>query len=184
MTIGQSGIAIADLSNPQQMRLLGSAKPESHKLWKSRNEICVVDSLAYLVGRRKGLPSDSLGVVVFDVSDPAAPTLKGYRMFAAVKKEEWSGGGYRYWGATDGGLLLVREQGEDLIVVEAFSPDAEGMPVAGDVQAITLTRDPMVGPHRCHVSVRGSRAYIGAGRELWSLMRAMHTLCARLGDTP
>ena len=165
MTIGQSGIAIADLSNPQQMRLLGSAKPESHKLWKSRNEICVVDSLAYLVGRRKGLPSDSLGVVVFDVSDPAAPTLKGYRLFAAVKKEEWSGGGYRYWGATDDGLLLVREQGADLIVVEAFSLDAEGMPVAGDVQVIT-TIDPMGGPDLCHVSVRGSRAYIGTGREL------------------
>ena len=165
MTTRHSGIAIADLSNPQQMRLLGSARAESHKLWESRNEICVVDSLAYLIGRRKGLPSDSLGVVIFDVSDPAAPTLKGYRMFAVVKKEEWSSQGYLYWGATDGGLLLVREQGEDLIVVEAFSLDAEGMPVAGDVQVIT-TIDPMGGPHRCHVSVRGSRAYIGTAREL------------------
>ena len=87
MTTGQSGIAIADLSNPQQMRLLGSTRPESYKLWESSNEICVVNSLAYIVGWRKGLPSDSLGVVVFDVSDPAAPTLKGYRMFAAIKKE-------------------------------------------------------------------------------------------------
>ena len=165
MTIRQSGIAIADLSNPQQMRLLGSAKPESHKLWESRNEICVVDSLAYIVGWRKGLPSDSLGVVVFDVSDPAAPTLKGYRMLAAVKEEMWSSRGYRYWGATDDGLLLVREQGTDLIVVEAFSLDAEGMPMAGNVQVIT-TIDPMGGPHRCYVSVRGSRAYIGTGREL------------------
>ncbi len=165
MTIGQSGIAIADLSNPQQMRLLGSARPESYKLWQSRNNICVVDSLAYIVGRRKGLPSDSLGVVVFDVSDPAAPTLKGYRMFAAIKKDRWSDGGYRYWGATDDGLLLVREQDADLIVVEAFFLDAEGMPVAGDVQVIT-TIDPMGDPRRCHVSVRGSRAYIGTGREL------------------
>ena len=165
MTIGQSGIAIADLSNPQQMRLLGSARPESYKLWESRNDICVIDSLAYIVGWRKGLPSDSLGVVVFDVSDPAAPTLKGYRMFAAVKEEIWSSRGYRYWGATDDGLLLVREQGEDLIVVEAFSLDAEGMSVAGDVQVIT-TIDPMGDPRRCHVSVRGSRAYIGTAREL------------------
>ena len=165
MTIGQSGIAIADLSNPQQMRLLGSARPESYKLWESRNDICVIDSLAYIVGWRKGLPCDSLGVVVFDVSDPATPTLKGYRMFAATKKDEWSHGGYRYWGATDDGLLLVREQGGDLIVVEAFSLDAEGMPVAGDVQMIT-TIDPMGGPDLCHVSVRGSRAYIGTGREL------------------
>ena len=165
MTIGQSGIAIADLSNPQQMRLLGSTRPESYKLWESRNNICVVDSLAYIVGRRKGLPSDSLGVVVFDVSDPATPTLKGYRMFAAIKKDRWSDGGYRYWGATDDGLLLVREQDADLIVVEAFFLDAEGMPVAGDVQVIT-TIDPMGGPDLCHVRVRGSRAYIGTGREL------------------
>ena len=165
MTIGQSGIAIADLSNPQQMRLLGSARPESYKLWQSRNNICVVDSLAYIVGWRKGLPSDSLGVVVFDVSDPTAPRLKGYRMFAAIKKDKWFDGGYRYWGATDDGLLLVREQDPDLIVVEAFSLDAEGMPVAGDVQAIT-TIAPMVGPELCHVRVRGSRAYIGTGREL------------------
>ncbi len=165
MTIGQSGIAIADLSNPQQMRLLGSARPESYKLWQSRNNICVVDSLAYIVGWRKGLPSDSLGVVVFDVSDPAAPTLKGYLMFAAIKKDRWSGGGYRYWGATDDGLLLVREQDPNLIVVEAFFLDAEGMPVAGDVQVIT-TITPMGGPDLCHVSVRGRRAYIGTGREL------------------
>ena len=166
MTIGQSGIAVADLSNPQQMRLLGSARPESYKLWQSRNNICVVDSLAYIVGRRKGLPSDSLGVVVFDVSDPATPTLKGYRMFAAIKKDRWSDGGYRYWGATDEGLLLVREQEPDLIVVETFLLDAEGMPVAGDVQAITTIEPSMSGPHLCHVGVRGSRAYIGTGREL------------------
>ena len=165
MTTRHSGIAIADLSNPQQMRLLGSARPESHKLWESRNEICVVDSLAYIVGRRKGLPSDSLGVVVFDVSDPATPTLKGYRMFAAIKKDKWYDGGYRYWGSTDDGLLLVREQDPDLIVVEAFFLDAEGMPVAGDVQVIT-TIDPMGGPDLCHVSVRGRRAYIGTEREL------------------
>ena len=166
MTIGQSGIAVADLSNPQQMRLLGSARPEAYKLWQSRNNICVIDSLAYIVGWRKGLPSDSLGVVVFDVSDPAAPTLKGYRMFAAIKKDRWSDGGYQYWGATDAGLLLIREQEPDLIIVETFLLDAEGMPVAGDVQAITTIEPSMGGPHLCHVGVRGSRAYIGTGREL------------------
>ena len=123
MTTGQSGIAIADLSNPQQMRLLGSTRPEAHKLWGDSNEICVVDSLAYLIGWRKGLPSDSLGVVVFDVSDPAAPTLKGYLMFAAVKKKK--GKYQQYWGATDGGLLLVRERGYAL-VAEAFALDAGG----------------------------------------------------------
>ena len=165
MTTGQSGIAIADLSNPQQMRLLGSTRPESYKLWESSNEICVVNSLAYIVGWRKGLPSDSLGVVVFDVSDPAAPTLKGYRMFAAIKKEGWGYRGGRYWGATDDGLLLVREP-DGVLIVEAFSLDAEGMPVAGDVQVITPTLDHMGDPQRCHVSVRGSRAYIGTVREL------------------
>ena len=166
MTTRHSGIAIADLSDPQQMRLLGSARPESYKLWASfsSNAICVVDSLAYIVGVRKGLPSDSLGVVVFDVSDPVAPKFKDRLMFVAGKKKMWE---HQYWGATNNGLLLVREQGEGdaSIVVEAFSLDAEGMPVAGDVQMIT-TIDPMGGPDLCHVSVRGNRAYIGTGREL------------------
>ena len=167
MTTGQIGIAIADLSNPQQMRLLGSTRPESHKLWKGGNAICVVDSLAYLVGWRKGLPSDSLGVVVFDVSDPVAPTLKGYRMFAAIKRKRFRY--QQYWGATDGGLLLVRERGYAL-VAEAFALDAEGMPVVGDERVIMPIPDPVDGPNRwkrrCHVSVRGSRAYIGTEHEL------------------
>ena len=167
MTIGESSIAIADLSNPQQMRLLGSTRPESHKLWKGRNDICVVDSLAYLIGWRKGLPSDSLGVVVFDVSDPAEPTLKGHLMFAAVKKKKWNY--QQYWGATDGGLLLVRERGYAL-VAEAFALDEEGMPVVGGEQVIMPIPDPVDDPHmwkrRCHVSVRGSRAYIGTESEL------------------
>ena len=167
MTTGQIGIAIADLNNPQQMRLLGSTRPESHELWKGGNAICVVDSLAYLVGWRKGLPSDSLGVVVFDVSDPAAPRLKGYRMFAAIKRKRFRY--HQYWGATDGGLLLVRERGYAL-VAEAFTLDAEGMPVAGDERVIMPISDPVDDPHRwkhrCHVSVRGSRAYIGTESEL------------------
>ncbi|MCY3787321.1 MAG: hypothetical protein OXH63_00880 [Gemmatimonadetes bacterium] len=167
MTTGQIGIAIADLNNPQQMRLLGSTRPESHELWKGGNAICVVDSLAYLVGWRKGLPSDSLGVVVFDVSDPTAPRLKGYRMFAAIKRKRFRY--HQYWGATDGGLLLVRERGYAL-VAEAFAFDEEGMPVVGDERVIMPISDPVdnshMWKHRCHVSVRGSRAYIGAEREL------------------
>ena len=167
MTTGQSGIAIADLSNPQQMRLLGSARPESYKLWEGSHEICVIDSLAYIVGWRKGLPSDSLGVVVFDVSDPGAPKFKGYLMFAAVKKKKWKY--QQYWGATDGGLLLVRERG-DALIAKAFALDTAGMPVAGDVQKIMPIPDPVddsdVWKRRCHVSVRGSRAYIGTKREL------------------
>ncbi|MCY4606737.1 MAG: ABC transporter permease subunit, partial [Gemmatimonadetes bacterium] len=43
MTNGQSGISIADLSDPQQIRLLGSAREDSHAL--GFTEICVVDSL-------------------------------------------------------------------------------------------------------------------------------------------
>ena len=167
MTTGQIGIAIADLNNPQQMRLLGSTRPESHELWKGGNAICVVDSLAYLVGWRKGLPSDSLGVVVFDVSDPTAPALKGHRMFAAIKRKRFRY--HQYWGATDGGLLLVRERGYAL-VAEAFTFDAEGMPVVGDERVIMSISDPVDDPHRwkprCHVSVRGSRAYIGTEGEL------------------
>ena len=164
MTNGQSGISIADLSNPQQMRLLGSTRIDSHALWVT--EICVVDSLVYSIGWLKGLPSDSLGVVVFDVSDPAAPKFKGHLMFAAISKKKWA---YQYWGATDGGLLLVQERG-DALIAEAFALDEEGMPVVGDERVIMTIPDPFNDPsvwrRRCHVSVRGSRAYIGTKREL------------------
>ena len=164
MTNGQSGISIADLSNPQQMRLLGSTRIDSHALWVT--EICVVDSLVYSIGWLKGLPSDSLGVAVFDVSDPAAPKFKGHLMFAAISKRKWA---YQYWGATDGGLLLVRERG-DALIAEAFALDEEGMPVVGDERVIMTIPDPFNDPsvwrRRCHVSVRGSRAYIGTKREL------------------
>ena len=164
MTNGQRGISIADLSNPQQMRLLGSARIDSQALWVT--EICVVNSLVYSVGWRKGLPSDSLGVAVFDVSDPAAPKFKGHLMFAAISKKKWA---YQYWGATDGGLLLIRERG-DALIAEAFALDAEGMPVVGDERVIMTIPDPFNDPsvwrRRCHVSVRGSRAYIGTEHEL------------------
>ncbi len=166
-----SGIATANLSNPQQMRLLGNAKIESSLV---KEKICVVDSLAYIVGWRKGLPSDSLGVVVCNVGDPTAPTLKGHFMFAAVKRANRTlyvgatNGGLHYWGATDGGLLLVRERG-DAIIAEAFALDAEGIPVLGDERVIMSIPGPVasdVWKHRCRVSVRGSRAYIGTERAL------------------
>ena len=167
MTIGESGIAIADLSNPQQMRLLGSTASKDYVLSSHglpSSEICVIDSLAYIVGWRKGLPSDSLMVTVFDVSDPTAPTLKGHLMFAAVKKKKWNY--QQYWGATDGGLLLVRERGYALIA-EAFALDEEGMPVVGDEQELMpIPIFDSVWERRCHVRVRGSRAYIGTEREL------------------
>ena len=164
MTNGQGGVSITDLSNPQQMRLLGSTRLDSHAL--SFTEICVVDSLVYSVGWRKGLPSDSLGIAVFDVSDPAAPKFKGHLMFAAISKKKWA---YQYWGATDGGLLLIRERG-DALIAEAFALDAEGMPVVGDERVIMTIPDPFHDPsvwrRRCHVGVRGSRAYIGTKHEL------------------
>lgn len=164
MTNGQGGVSIADLSNPQQMRLLGSTRIDSHAL--GFTEICVVNSLVYSVGWRKGLPSDSLGVAVFDVSDPADPRFKGHLMFAAIKKRKWA---YQYWGATDGGLLLIRERG-DALIAESFAFDEEGMPVVGDERVIMTIPDPFNDPsvwrRRCHVSVRGSRAYIGTKHEL------------------
>lgn len=164
MTNGQNGIFIADLSNPQQMRLLGSTGIDS--LAPSITEICVVDSLVYGVGWRKGLPSDSLGVAIFDVSDPAAPKFKGHRMFAAIRGRKSA---YQYWGATDSGLLLIRERG-DALIAEAFALDEEGMPVVGDEQVIMTLPDPFHDlsrwRRRCHVSVRGNRAYIGTEREL------------------
>ena len=56
------------------------------------------------------------------------------------------------------------------MIAKAFALDAAGMPVAGDEQEIMPISGPVADSdmwkRRCHVSVRGSRAYIATVREL------------------
>ena len=74
------GLSIVDVSMPTAPVEIGRVED---LLW-SMQEVAVAGSSAYLVGRIKGLPSDSLGVVTIDISDPGQPFVQGKFSLAAT----------------------------------------------------------------------------------------------------
>ena len=117
----EGGLAVVDLRDPTKPELLAAAEVP---LWLM-SRIAVVDSLAYLLGRRKGLPADSLGIAVFSVGDPAHPVFKGYRIIGADIEEFWG------WDRCGEGLILSGRWGDKLGIV-SFALDAEGLPARAD----------------------------------------------------
>ena len=97
----EGGLAVVDLSDPTKPELLATVETP---LW-SMSRIAVVDSLAYLLGQRKGLPADSLGIAVFSVGDPADPIFKGYRIIGDDIEEFWD------WDRCGAGADPQRAQG-------------------------------------------------------------------------
>ena len=112
----KGGFAIADLSDSKNPREIGRVEIDFWRLW-GRRDFALVDSLIYAVGRLKGLPNDSLGVVIFDVADPASPRYIGRQMFEGVEAE---GTWLRELLVTDDGVILVHRRGKDL-VLQAFT---------------------------------------------------------------
>ena len=138
----EGGLAVVDLSDPTKPELLAAAEVP---LWSMRR-VAVVDSLAYLLGQRKGLPADSLGIAVFSVGDPAHPVFKGYRIIGGDIEESWS------WDRCGEGLILSgRKLRKDRELVESvlmsFALDAEGMPIRADELVVEEQHkdDPWVG---------------------------------------
>ena len=117
----EGGLAVVDLRDPTEPELLAAAEVP---LWLM-SRVAVVDSLAYLLGRRKGLPADSLGIAVFSVGDPAHPVFKGYRIIGNDIEEFWS------WDRCGAGLILSGRWGDKLGLV-SFALDAEGLPARAD----------------------------------------------------
>ena len=117
----EGGLAVVGLHDPTAPELLATAEVP---LW-SMSRVAVVDSLAYLLGQRKGLPADSLGIAVFSVSDPAHLVFKGYRIIGGDIEESWS------WDRCSEGLILSGRWGDKLGIV-SFALDAEGLPARAD----------------------------------------------------
>ena len=92
----EGGLAVVDLRDPTKPELLASAEAP---LWTMRR-IAIVDSLAYLLGQRKGLPADSLGIAVFSIGDSAHPIFKGYRIIGDDIEASWD------WDRCGAGLIL------------------------------------------------------------------------------
>ena len=126
----EEGLAVVDLRDPTEPELLAVVNVP---LWSMRR-VAIVDSLAYLLGQRKGLPADSLGIAVFSVGASARPVFKGYRIIGGDIgdiEESWS------WDRCGAGLILSgRKVRKDRELVESvlmsFALDAEGMPIRAD----------------------------------------------------
>ena len=117
----EGGLAVVDLRDPTKPEPLAAVEVP---LWSMRR-IAVVDSLAYLLGQRKGLPADSLGIAVFSLGDPAHPVFKGYRIIGGDIEEFWG------WDPCGAGLILSGRWGDKLGIV-SFALDAEGLPARVD----------------------------------------------------
>ena len=117
----EGGLAVVDLSDPTKPELLASAEAP---LWTMRR-IAIVDSLAYLLGQRKGLPADSLGIAVFSIGDSAHPVFKGYRIIGDDIEASWD------WDRCGAGLILSGRWDDKLGLV-SFALDAEGLPARAD----------------------------------------------------
>ena len=117
----EGGLAVVSLRDPTKPELLAAVEVP---LWSMRR-IAVVDSLAYLLGQRKGLPADSLGIAVFSIGDPAQPVFKGYRIIGDDINTSWD------WDRCGEGLILNGRWGGKLGIV-SFALDAEGLPARAD----------------------------------------------------
>ena len=117
----EGGLAVVDLRDPTKPELLAAVEEPQ---W-SMSRVAVVDSLVYLLGRRKGLPADSLGIAVFSLGNPAHPVFKGYRIIGGDIENAWS------WDRCGAGLILSGRWGDKLGLV-SFVLDAEGLPARAD----------------------------------------------------
>ena len=155
----EGGLAVVNLSDPTNPELLATVEVP---LW-SMSRIAVVDSLAYLLGQRKGLPADSLGIAVFSVGDLADPIFKWYRIIGDDIEEFWD------WDRCGEGLILSGRWSGKLGLV-SFALDAEGMPARADELVVEelpegYKDEPMFGwwNHKLSMHLHDERIWVGYG---------------------
>ena len=152
----EGGLAVVDLRDPTEPELLAAVEVP---LWLM-SRVAVVDSLAYLLGRRKGLPADSLGIAVFSVGDPVRPVFKGYRIIGNDIEEFWG------WDRCGEGLILSGRWGDKLGIV-SFALDAEGLPARADELVVEELpegyKDDFRGwwEHKLSMHVHNERIWVG-----------------------
>ena len=155
----EGGLAVVDLSDPTKPESLAAVEVPQ---W-SMSRVAVADSLVYLLGRRKGLPADSLGIAVFSVGDPADPIFKGYRIIGDDIEEFWD------WDRCGAGLILsgrkVRKDRESVeLVLVSFALDAEGLPIrASELVVEEQHKDDPRGwwEHKLFMHIHNERIWVG-----------------------
>jgi len=151
------GLAVLDLRDPTQPEQLAATEVP---LWSMRR-VAVVDSLAYLLGQRKGLPADSLGIAVFSIGDPLRPAFKGHRIIGDHTGDFWD------WARCGKGLVLSGRWGRKLGLV-SFALDAAGLPVRADERVVDelpegYDQDPMMPwwQHMLSMHIHNERIWVG-----------------------
>ena len=154
----EGGLAVVDLRDPAAPELLAAVEAP---LWSMRR-VAVVDSLAYLLGQRKGLPADSLGIAVFRVGDLAHPVFKGYRIIGGDIEASWA------WDRCGEGLILsgrkVSKERESVeSVLMSFALDAEGMPIRADELVVEEQHkgDPGWWGYKLSIHIHNERIWVG-----------------------
>ena len=155
----EGGLAVVDLRDPTKPELLASAEAP---LW-TMSRIAVVDSLAYLLGQRKGLPADSLGIAIFSIGDSAHPVFKGYRIIGDDIEASWD------WDRCGAGLILSGRWGGELGLV-SFALDAEGLPARADALVVEELpadyKNDRMGSwwnHKLSMHIHDERIWVGYG---------------------
>ena len=152
----EGGLAVVDLRDPTKPELLAAVEEPQ---W-SMSRVAVADSLVYLLGRRKGLPADSLGIAVFSVGSPVHPVFKGYRIIGADIEKFWG------WDRCGEGLILSGRWGDKLGIV-SFALDAEGLPARADELVVEELpegyKDDFRGwwEHKLSIHVHNERIWVG-----------------------
>ena len=155
----EGGLAVVDLRDPTKPELLASAEAP---LW-TMSRIAVVDSLAYLLGQRKGLPADSLGIAIFSIGDSAHLVFKGYRIIGDDIEASWD------WDRCGAGLILSGRWGGELGLV-SFALDAEGLPARADALVVEELpadyKNDRMGSwwnHKLSMHIHDERIWVGCG---------------------
>ena len=146
----EGGLVVVDLRDPTKPELLAAVEVP---LW-SMYRVAVVDSLAYLLGQRKGLPADSLGIAVFSVGDPAQPVFKGYRIIGDDINTSWA------WDRCGAGLILSGRWGGKLGFV-SFALDEQGMPVRADELVVEEQHKDSRWHHKLSMHIHDERIWVG-----------------------
>ncbi|MYC73558.1 MAG: ABC transporter permease subunit [Gemmatimonadetes bacterium] len=152
----EGGLAVVDLRDPTKPELLAAVEVPQWLM----SRVAVVDSLVYLLGQRKGLPADSLGIAVFSLGDPAHPVFKGYRIIGDDIEKFWG------WDRCGEGLILSGRWGDKLGIV-SFALDAEGLPARADELVVEELpegyKDDFGGwwEHKLSMHVHNERIWVG-----------------------
>ena len=119
--VASDWLSIIDMTDPTAIKEVG--RSPAAPLWRGTERLAVAGNRAYLIGKKKGLPTDSLGVAVFDVSSPTEPTYLDQYLIGPAS------GWIAKFAPAGSGLAAIRDKGEGEFELVTLALGADGVPV-------------------------------------------------------